>query len=140
MDAETFDHNFKKIRAKWKSAFTDDMALQVYNIVKDVPVDEFSKWVDGALWFPQPPDRNSFHGLAKNFRRNFSIVKEDSECPECDGKGNMSVNDSENYQHWFACISCEDGQRIHRDLPRWKPGWLRHGWKINRRHTWKEAT
>lgn len=140
MDMESFNYSFKKIRAKWKTTFTDDMALQVFDIVKNVPSYDFAKWVDSILWVQHSPTRDAFYELANRFKPKKLNDIGYTDCTECDGKGNMLVEDPQGYEFWFACISCIDGPKKHKDLPRWKPGWLAQGWKIIRSQTMKDVS
>lgn len=133
MDASAFDHHFKKIKAKWRSTFTEDLGLQVYQIVKYVPQDEFAKWVDSIIWSKEPPDKNAFWSLSKRFQSERPQQNFD-ECKYCSNFGTVIASKKEmdtEYEFAFACTFCPRGEKEPTIVPRWNDNWANAGYKLH---------
>lgn len=134
MDSTGFDHHFKKIKAKWRSTFTDDLAIQVFNIVKYVPENEFSKWVDAIIWSKEPPDRNAFWNLANRFKSE-QPQKTFDDCKHCSNFGTVMATKKEEggpeYEFAFACTFCPRGEKEPAIVPRWGNNWANAGYKLH---------
>jgi len=127
-----FEAEFRKLKTKWKTFYTDAMEEEAFLLVKDCPAEAFEKFVRKAMWTREAPNLEAF----VEFKNKNRIARAEvfTNCGECDGRGNLSATSDENYDYWFACIECEAGQRKHFELPRWSPRWLDHGWKVNRQY------
>ena len=123
-----FEHEFKKLKTKWKTYYTESMEEEAYLIIKSCPPDAFHEFVRKAMWGAHAPNLEAFVEFRnKNRVASFQIV---TDCTDCDGKGNLSATCPENYDYWFACINCEAGHRKHKDLPRWDR--RENGWIVNK--------
>jgi hypothetical protein len=137
MDSSAFDHHFKKIKAKWRTSFTDDMAIQIYQIVKHVPQEQFSKWIDSILWVPTAPTREAFYILARRFQSE-EAKQELPSCEYCSNIGTVLADQSEVdgtvYTFAFACTFCQRGNNEPSIVPRWGEHLEKAGYKLQLSH------
>ena len=85
-----FEFEFKKLKTKWKTYYTDSMEEEAFLIVKNCTVESFQQFTRKALWTRDAPNLEAF----LNFRDKHSSFTPGHSAPT------GYLNDEENKEFW----------------------------------------
>lgn len=66
MTPSVFDSEMARLNENHRGFYTKTRTLAVWNTVREIRDDEFTTFVNKAIWFPKPPDMESFSNLVRN--------------------------------------------------------------------------